>query len=81
MKITLSSLTSLKVLILLIQEHGISFHSLSHLQFDPLQKEIATHSSMLAWEIPWREEPEGYSPWGRKELRLKGMHLHTQRKA
>ena len=24
---------------------------------DPLEKEIATHSSILAWEIPWTEEP------------------------
>ena len=24
---------------------------------DPLEKEIATHSSVLAWEIPWTEEP------------------------
>ena len=24
---------------------------------DPLEKEMATHSSMLAWEIPWTEEP------------------------
>ena len=26
---------------------------------DPLEKEMATHSSMLAWEIPWTEEPGG----------------------
>ena len=26
---------------------------------DPLQEEMATHSSMLAWEIPWTEEPSG----------------------
>ena len=26
---------------------------------DPLEKEIATHSSILAWEIPWTEEPSG----------------------
>ena len=30
---------------------------------DPLEKEMATHSSILAWEIPW----EGYSPWGCKD--------------
>ena len=24
---------------------------------DPLEKEMATHSSTLAWRIPWREEP------------------------
>ena len=26
---------------------------------DPLEKEMATHSSILAWEIPWIEEPDG----------------------
>ena len=26
-------------------------------QEDPLQEEMATHSSILAWEIPWTEEP------------------------
>ena len=31
---------------------------------DPLEKEMATHSSILAWRIPWTEEPCGYSPWG-----------------
>ena len=29
---------------------------------------METHSSILAWKIPWMEEPLGYSPWGRKEL-------------
>ena len=28
-------------------------------QEDPLEKEMATYSSMLAWEIPWTEEPGG----------------------
>ena len=35
---------------------------------DPLEKVMATHSSILAWEIPWTEESVGYSPQGRKEL-------------
>ena len=26
---------------------------------DPLEKEMATHSSILAWEIPWTEKPGG----------------------
>ena len=26
---------------------------------DPLEKEVATHSSTLAWKIPWTEKPEG----------------------
>ena len=28
---------------------------------------MATHSSILAWRIPWREEPGGFSPWDRKK--------------
>ena len=37
---------------------------------DPLEEETATHSSMLAWRVPWTEEPlQAYSPWGHKELR------------
>ena len=28
-------------------------------QEDPLEKEVAIHSSILAWRIPWTEEPEG----------------------
>ena len=36
---------------------------------DPLEKEMKTHSSALAWKIPWREEPGSlWGPWGRKEL-------------
>ena len=37
-------------------------------QKDPLEKGMATHSSILAWGIPWTEELGGYSPWGGKEL-------------
>ena len=33
---------------------------------DPLEKEMAAHSSIVAWEVPWAEEA-GYSPWGLKE--------------
>ena len=33
---------------------------------DPLEEEIAIHSSILAWKIAWTEEPCGYSPWGQK---------------
>ena len=35
-------------------------------QEDPLEKEMATHSSILAWRIPWTETLAGYSPWGLK---------------
>ena len=31
---------------------------------DPLEKEMATHSSALAWEIPWMEEPGGLQSTG-----------------
>ena len=33
---------------------------------DLLEKEMATHSSILAWKIPWTEEPGRLSPWGRR---------------
>ena len=35
---------------------------------DPLEKEMATHSSFLAWEIPWTEETGGLVPGDCKEL-------------
>ena len=34
---------------------------------DLLEKEIATHSSILAWRIPWTEEPDALSLWSHKE--------------
>ena len=34
---------------------------------DPLEEEMATHSNILAWRIPWTEEPGGLQSWGRKE--------------
>ena len=37
-------------------------------QEDPLEKEMATHSSILAWKIPWTEEPGGLHPMGLLEL-------------
>ena len=36
-------------------------------QEDPLEKEMATHSSILAWRIPWMDEPGGLQSTGRKE--------------
>ena len=53
-------------------------------QKDPLEEEMATHSSILAWRIPWTEEPGEYSPWGRKESdmteHLTHTHTHTHTK-
>ena len=47
---------------------------------DPLEKEMANHSSTLAWKIPWRTSLVGYSPWGRKESdmteQLHSLHSH-----
>ena len=37
---------------------------------------MAAHSSILAWEIPWTEEPDGYSPRGHKESDM-AEHSHT----
>ena len=38
-------------------------------QEGPLEKERATHSSVLAWEIPWTEEPSRLQPMGSQRLR------------
>ena len=38
-------------------------------QEDPLEKEMATHSSILAWEIPWTGSLAGYNLWGHKRIR------------
>ena len=38
-------------------------------QEDPLEKEIATHSSIPAWEIPWTEEPGGLQSVGSQRVR------------
>ena len=40
---------------------------------DPLEKEMATHSSILAWEIPWTEELSGY-----KDHKNVGHNLATK---
>ena len=36
-------------------------------QEDPVEEEVATGSSVLAWKIPWTEEPGGLQSGGRKE--------------
>ena len=43
-------------------------------QEDPLEKEVATHSSIPAWEIPWTEEPGGLQSMGsqKSQTRLSG---------
>ena len=34
---------------------------------DPLEEDMTTHSSILAWRIPWTEDLAGYSSWGGKK--------------
>ena len=54
-------------------------------QEDPLNEDIATHSSILAWRF-LRRSPAGYSPWGRKESDTTGRRTlslitrHTEQK-
>ena len=48
---------------------------------DPLQESMATHSSILAWKIPWTEEPGGLQSNGvaKSWTRLKGLSTqHAQ---
>ena len=46
-----------------MQEIWVRFQGLE----DPLEKEMATHSSILAWRIPWIEEPGGLQSMGLQE--------------
>ena len=39
-------------------------------QDDPLEKGMATHSSILAWRIPWTEEPSGLQSMGSQESNM-----------
>ena len=47
-----------------MKETGVQFLG----QEDPLEKEMATHSSILAWKIPWTEEIGGRQSMGSQEL-------------
>ena len=44
---------------------------------DPLEDEMVTHLSILAWKIPWTEEPGQYSSWDGKESK-KTDNAHTK---
>ena len=42
-----------------------------------MEKAMITHSSTLAWKIPWTEELVGYSPWGLEESdTTERLHFH-----
>ena len=43
---------------------------------DPLEEESTTQSSILAWRIPWTEEPGSYSPYGHKQLDMTEATKH-----
>ena len=46
---------------------------------DPLEKEMVTYSSILAWEIPWIEEPEGLQSINTKTLkRSNSLYYYSQ---
>ena len=51
-------------------------------QEDPMEKEMATHSSILSWEIPWTEEPGGLQSTGSQKVghNLVTEHTHTNLK-
>ena len=47
---------------------------------DPLEKEMATHFSILAYRILWTEEPMGYRPWGSKESDTTGRLTYISKR-
>ena len=46
-------------------------------QEEPLEKEVANHSSILAWEIPWTEEPCGLQAHTEPDMTEVSTHTHT----
>ena len=54
---------------------GMQVRSLS--QEDPLEKEMATHSSILSWKIPWAEDTSKLQPMGCKDPLKEGMATHS----
>ena len=44
---------------------------------DPLEKGMATHSSILAWEVPWAEEPGGLQSMGSQRVRHDWVYEQT----
>ena len=53
-----------------VQETQVQFLSLE----DPLEKGMATHSSILAWRIPWTEEPGRLQGVAKSQTRLSDQH-------
>ena len=73
-----------KCIFLLLKEKNdfilmlLQFHAQSLGRGDPLEEGMATHSSILAWSIPWTEEPGGLQSRGsqRFRTRLNNQHFH-----
>ena len=68
-----SDMTEQLTLLLLLSMQETWVRSLG--QKDPLEKEMATHSSILAWKFHRQRSLVGYSPWGYKRV---GHHLSTK---
>ena len=58
------------------ETQGKRVHSLG--QEDPLEDEMATHSSILAWKIPWSEEPGGLQSTGLQRVGHNWASTHTR---
>ena len=43
---------------------------------DPLEKEMATHPTIVAWRIPWAEEPGGLQSTGLQKDMTEQAHMH-----
>ena len=46
---------------------------------NPLEEDMATHSSILSWRIPWTEEPGAISPWVCKESDMTEVTWHARK--
>ena len=67
--------------LLIYKRRHLVKQKISPLEFEPfllalMEKEMATHSSILGWRIPWTEEP-GYSPWGPAKSRTQLIDYHS----
>ena len=63
--------------IYLVYQMVKSLPAMQETQEDPLEKEMAAHSSIPAWEIPWTEEPGGPKSMG-LQTQLSNQHFHFQ---
>ena len=60
-------------MVTMVPGQGGQFQSVCFLEYldqeDPLEEKMVTHSSILAWEIPWMEEPGGLQSMGSQRVR------------